>query len=212
MNDASVLFSEAGLAMQRPEQDILFLEDFVYTAGLPGGIFDRGELCARSGAQGPRLRGMQLAGAESNSIPENTRNLAVSNLHFYIESAGEDDAVFCGASDRVLRRPTAIGPTNPSIARQGDEIVLVQRTVNYTIDHAFRRAMTDATRRPNGAPIHTRNFLLRLDRDLAIRSSTEILPPADMPEARLAAWSKGSKICGLSCGATDCGASLACAN
>ncbi len=27
-----------------------------------------------------------------------------------------------------------------------------------------------------GAPIHTRNFLLRMDNDLAIQSATEILP------------------------------------
>ena len=34
MNDASVLFSEAGLAIKRPEQDILFIEDYIYTTGL----------------------------------------------------------------------------------------------------------------------------------------------------------------------------------
>ena len=37
----------AGLAMKRPEEDILFLEDFVYTAGLKEEYLDRGELFAR---------------------------------------------------------------------------------------------------------------------------------------------------------------------
>jgi hypothetical protein len=34
MNEPSVPFSEAGLEMKPPQEDILFLEDFVYTAGL----------------------------------------------------------------------------------------------------------------------------------------------------------------------------------
>ncbi len=34
MNDVSVLFSEAGLALPRPDGDILFLEDAVYATGL----------------------------------------------------------------------------------------------------------------------------------------------------------------------------------
>src|SRR5438105_117314 len=34
MNEASMLFSEPGLAIGPPEHDVLFIEDFVYTAGL----------------------------------------------------------------------------------------------------------------------------------------------------------------------------------
>ena len=71
---------------------------------------------------------------------------------------------------------------NPSIARRGDAFVLVQRAVNFTIDHAIPDGDDRRYTTPNGAPITTRNFLLRLDDDLAIRSSTEILPPEGMPE------------------------------
>ena len=41
MNEASALFAEAGLALPWPEHDILFLEDFVYTAGLQEEYLDR---------------------------------------------------------------------------------------------------------------------------------------------------------------------------
>ena len=68
---------------------------------------------------------------------------------------------------------------------------MLQRAVNYTVN--------DGEYRTNGEPIRTRNFLLRLDEDLMIRSSVEILAPANMPppafdkvlgfeDARLFAW------------------------
>ena len=64
MNDASLLFSEAGIAMPRPEEDILSPRGFRLQGGISGGVLDRGELRARQGAERPRVRGLQLAGAE----------------------------------------------------------------------------------------------------------------------------------------------------
>ena len=77
--------------------------------------------------------------------------------------------------------PEGYRALNPSVAGRSGELILAHRTVNYTIDDAFpdgddRRFVT-----PSGAPIHSRNFLLRLDKQLAIQSSTEILPPDDLP-------------------------------
>ena len=65
--------------------------------------------------------------------------------------------------------------TNPSIVRLGDQLVLVQRCVNYTLtdDGEYRTA--------DGSPIATRNFLLRLNADLRAGSTVEILPPQDLP-------------------------------
>jgi hypothetical protein len=56
----------------------------------------------------------------------------------------------------------------------GNEVVLLQRAVNFTLgsDGAYRT--------PNDAPVHTRNFLLWLDSDFAVRQASEILPPAGM--------------------------------
>jgi hypothetical protein len=65
--------------------------------------------------------------------------------------------------------------TNPSIARSGEQTVILQRCVNYTLtdDGEYKTA--------DGSPIATRNFLLHLNPDLRIGSSTEVLPPVDPP-------------------------------
>ena len=191
MNDASVLFSEPGLAVQRPEQDILFMEDFVYTTGLQGRVFDRGELCARPGAQGPRLCGVQLAGAEPEGPAAIARAGALEPV-LLPETRERDHAILHGAPSRIhpAGRLPSVQPLGGAIG-QRDRAVAARRQFHTVEDGTYRT--------PNDAPIHTRNFLLRLDAELAIRSSTEILPPADMPapafrevqgfeDARLFAW------------------------
>ena len=150
-------------------------------SGLPGGISRSPRTIRAIPAQ--KDRGFAACNwlALNRSIPERTRNLAISNLHFYVETAAKMMPSFT-ARQIGFEAPDGYRPMNPSIARQGDEFVLVQRTVNYTIDHAFPDGDDRRYTTPNGVPITTRNFLLRLDADLAIRSSTEILPPEGMPE------------------------------
>lgn len=174
MNAASVLFSEFGLTLPRPEQDILFIEDFVYEAGL-----HEEYSVAANYAQDParKERGHEACNwlALNRNVAAGCRALARSNLRFYRQSAGSMMPSF-------RARPIGFIPpdghylTTPSVARWGERISMVQRTVNYimTGDNQYETL--------NDAPIQTRNFLLRLDRALDIESSAEILPPADMPE------------------------------
>jgi len=180
MNDASVLFSEAGLALPPPSGDTLFVEDFVYNFGLKE-EFSIAANYARD--PGRKDRGFAACNwlALNREAPEASRNLALSNLHFYIESAAKIMPSFAPRQVGFVP-PDGYLPTNPSITREGDEIVLVQRAVNYVIDPAVpeddeRRYVTK-----DGASVRTRNFLLRLDGGLAVQSSREILPPADLPE------------------------------
>lgn len=175
MNDASVLFSEAGLAIKRPEQDILFLEDFVYTTGL------REEYAiAANYARDPvrKDRGFATCNwlALDRSIDDGPRELARSNLFFYLQPAKTMMPSLC-ARPLGLTPPDGYRPSSPSVTRLGAQIVLVQPTVNYTLKEDGRPGT------PNEAPGQTRNFLVHLSEDLVVQSTTEILAPADLPEA-----------------------------
>lgn len=175
MNDASVLFSEAGLAIKRPEQDILFIEDYAYTTGL----LEEYAIAANY-ARDPLRKDRGFAAcnwlALNRTIGDGPRELAWSNLFFYVQPAKTVMPSF-SARPVGFTAPEGYRPSNPSVALWGGQIVLLQRTVNYTLAEDNLKYDT-----PDGVPVHTRNFLLRLSDELAIQSASEILPPADMPE------------------------------
>jgi glycosyltransferase involved in cell wall biosynthesis/tetratricopeptide (TPR) repeat protein len=174
MNDASMLFSEAGLAIKRPEQDILFIEDYVYTTGLLEEF-----AIAANYARDPVRKDRGFAAcnwlALNRDVPAGSRNLARSNLYFYVRPASELMPSFT-ARPVEFQAPKGYRPTNPSVARLGDEIAMVLQTVNFTPSKEGEYTAAD------GEQIRTRNYLLRLHNDLSTRSSTEILPPLDLPE------------------------------
>ena len=198
MNDASVLFSEPGLAIPRPEEDVLFLEDFVYTAGLKE-EYSIAANYARDPARKDRGHAACNWLALSREAPAAQRDLARSNLFFYIEPAATIMPSFA-ARQVDFTPPEGYRAINPSVARRGDEVVLVQRTVNYELTEGYYHT-------PKDAPIHTRNFLLRLNDELKIQTSAEILPPVDFPapsyqlvrgieDLRLFAWRDSLWCCG----------------
>lgn len=175
MNDTSVLFSEAGLSIERPEQDILFLEDFVYTAGLR----EEYSIAANYARDAVRKdRGFAACNwlAFNRSIPTGTRELAWSNLFFYVDRASAMLPSFA-ASPLGFTPPEGYRALNPSVTRLGQQIVVSQRTVNYTMSEDGLQYLT-----PDDAPIHTRNYLLRLTPELDMESAAEIHPPIDLPE------------------------------
>jgi tetratricopeptide (TPR) repeat protein len=191
MNGASVVFSEAGLGLKRPDGDTLFIEDFVYQTGLKEAY----SIAAHYSSDPARKdRGFATCNwlALNRNVPAHARELARHNLGFYVEPADKMMPSFT-ARPVGFTPPDGYRPTNPSVARLGEQIVLLQRAVNFTLTE------TGDYWTPNDAPAHTRNFLLRLSEALDIEASAEILPPADLPEpayvrvrdfecARLFAW------------------------
>jgi len=175
MNDVSVLFSEAGLTIERPERDAQFLEDFVYTAGL-----QEEYSIAANYARDPARKDRGFAAcnwlALNRAIPDGTRQLARWNLFFYVHPAGAMLPSFA-ARQVGFDPPEGYYPLNPSVTRLGQRIVVMQRTMNCELIQDGHRSQT-----LGDAPVHTRNFLLRLNDDLDIQSAAEILPPSDMPE------------------------------
>ena len=173
MHEVSVLFSEPGLSLPLPEQDVLFLEDFVYSVGIRE-EFSIAAFYTHDPARKDHGRAVCNAIALDREAPEASRALARSNLVFYIEPSG---VIFPSVAHRVaFNPPDGYWPMNPSIATSGEQILMIQRCVNFTLTEDGRYET------PDNGPVRTRNFLLRLDRDLATLSATEILPPIDLPE------------------------------
>jgi glycosyltransferase involved in cell wall biosynthesis len=170
--ETSALFCEAALALPKPDRDILFIDDFIYQVGLPGEYVTASH---HSRDRARRERGAAICNrvALQRGIPAAPRNLARSNLMFFVEAAATLMPSFIARPVGFVP-PAGWRPSNPSIARSGQELFLLQRTVNYRIVDGRYETV-------DGTPVTTRNFLLRLGDDLAIRSAVEILPPENLP-------------------------------
>jgi hypothetical protein len=173
LNNASILYAEAGLALHRPDGGAMFVEDFVHTTGLR----EEYSIAAYYSPDPERKeRGHAAADwlALSRAATPAARHLARSNLDFYCQPAR-------ALLPSFIARPVGFTPpegwqaTNPSIAGRGEQLVMVQRCVNYTLTEAGEYRTAD------GSPIATRNFLLRLNADLRVGAVTEILPPPNLP-------------------------------
>ena len=170
MNATSLVFSERGLEMIPPAGDRISVEDHIYTAGL------REEFAvAANHVRDPLLRSRGQAAcnwlALNRDLPSNTRNLARWNLGFYCRAAG---AVMPSFAARPIgfAAPAGFRSLNPSVARLGDRIMVIQ---------AVARSGESADPEVSANPI--RHFLLSLDADLDVLGCEEILPSEERPQS-----------------------------
>jgi tetratricopeptide (TPR) repeat protein len=188
-NELSAMFAERGLEIPPPEQDILFIEDWVYRQGLREEFSIAANYSKNKHRKG---RGFDMCDslALDPSIGSRTRDLAASNLQFYVEGAAEL-LPSIQKHPVTFTAPHGYVPMNPSIARVGNELLMVQRCVNYEITNRGAPYEEQRYETRNNEPVNTRNFLLTLEDDLSVRNATEIKLPPSWPVAQ---WSLVSGI------------------
>jgi glycosyltransferase involved in cell wall biosynthesis len=170
--ETSAIFAEAGLSLDGPGDDVLFIEDNVYKYGL----LEEFSIAAYYSFDVDRKkRGFQACDrlALCRDVSPRTRSLARRNLYFYLRPARDLMPSF--QTIRIpFSAPEGYRACNPSITRQGDRILIAQRSVNWLLENGQYRTL-------GNSPIQTRNFLLEISRDFAICQSREILEPHDLP-------------------------------
>jgi glycosyltransferase involved in cell wall biosynthesis len=195
MHEAAALFAEAGLALPWPKQDLLFVDDAVYT----GGLREEYSISANYSRDRARKdRGFAACNwlALSRAVGAGRQGLARFNLRFYVEPAGQLMPSFAA-------RPVGFAPpkgyrvTNPSVAYDGHRLVMTQSCIKDASPDDGRRVSPDG----DLAPI--RHYLLQLGAGLEVETTAEILPALEMAspiagglqEHRLIAWRGALWLC-----------------
>lgn len=158
-NHASLLFSEAGMALPLPK-DQLFVNDYIYKDGLR----EEFAICAYYDER-KRQRGAK----EANKLALAGSEQARANLFWYLQPLAERVKSF--KHQQIPFTPErGWVPLNPSVINHNGSAKLLVRTVNYTITPEGQYQM------PADA-IETRNFIGSLAGDFV-----EIKPPANFPD------------------------------
>ena len=176
-NASAVMFAETALRTP-PSNDALFVDRFATTIG----PMEEFGICAFY-VPGRKEDGFRVTDKLSILAGpyDAQRQCARQNMFWYLPRL-EDLCPSFRWGTMGFKPDDKWTPLNPSVARVGNDIWCIMRTVNYRMDEEGRYLIngTDGTANDSN-PINTRNFLLRLDHDLEITQSAEVLPPGNMP-------------------------------
>ena len=185
-NSLAFLFAEQGIKLPHTG-DILFVNDYAYDAGIKEEF-----MITAFYVPGKREEGFKVADHLSLKPGpyEGARALARHNLFYYLPTLKD----VCPSFDwRKIDWTPDEGWTamNPSITRDGDQMRVIVRTVNYRMNeqgqYLIRRvipetgALDPAAFANNSNPINTRNFLCVVNPDLTVADPQEILLPDNLP-------------------------------
>lgn len=165
-NAAAAMFAAAGIPIERPN-DLLFVNDFVYSHGL------RYELSV-AGFYNPALRARSFALTDDLALdptcPHSERWSARTNLFWHTEPLSRYCASF-EATKLDFIPPHGYHAMNPSVEVDHGTITCNIRCVNYQMDEAGRYIIHGG-----GDAIDTRNFVVRLEPNwLTTHNAAEVL-------------------------------------
>lgn len=169
-NIVSLLFSEAGLRVLHPKDDLLFVNEWVYRSGLREEFAISAYYDEHKRAAGAR---------ECNRLALEGSVQARSNQFWYLQPLSEAVPSFKPQQIPFTPEPGWV-PLNPSVINHAGLARLLVRTVNYTItaEGQYRIRASDGSI-AGDHPIRTRNFIGPVDGPWR-----EIALPANWPEPK----------------------------
>jgi glycosyltransferase involved in cell wall biosynthesis len=174
-NAAALLFAKHGMTIPRPD-DLLFVNDFVYSHGLRYeysivGYYDEKE----------RARAFEVTDglALDPTCPAGVRESARNNLYWHTKPLSHYCPSFVG-KQLDFTAPDGYTAMNPSVVDWRGGLVCNIRCVNYKINEDGQYMIGPLS--CHDAPIDTRNFVAQLDDNLTATFPSEIQwhrpPPA----------------------------------
>jgi GR25 family glycosyltransferase involved in LPS biosynthesis len=174
--DIAIVYADAGMALPLPKEDRIGVEEDIYRFQLKEAF-----AIAASFSKDPdeKERGRAVCNwlSMNKALPHSARALARQNSRWFAEPINSllPSVRF---KELPVAAPEGYKPGNISIAQVDDGFVALVRAVNYDfLESGFFDRHGDTSFRQ-------RVLLLRLDRNLEIIGSEEVLPPDDLPPPR----------------------------
>ncbi len=158
---ACLMFAEMAQRIPYPTGDSLFVNDWVYRAGVSEEISIAAYYCDETHHEKGRAASTLLS--TQRGVDDATRSLALRNLYYYLKGCQQ---LFVGTEVKEISidPPPSYRAMNPSIWSDAAGVRCVVRTVNYQLVDGQYRIFDPAN------TIRTRNFAVDLNEEFDVRA------------------------------------------